>query len=123
MSEHLQQQRGVARLRERRGGAPLAVDAREQLEQLERAQRRARAQRGARGALQVELLPDYVALRPLEMWCDFPPFSGFDFTLDSVLAPAADAAADDSLDDASSEEEPAKPPPPSKSKTKTPKRG
>ena len=74
-------------------------------------------------ALQVELLPDYVALRPLEMWCDFPPFSGFDFTLDSVLAPAADAAADDSLDDASSEEEPAKPPPPSKSKTKTPKRG
>ena len=67
--------------------------------------------------------PTASALRPLEMWCDFPPFSGFDFTLDSVLAPTADAAADDSLDDASSEEEPAKPPPPSKSKTKTPKRG
>ena len=60
MSEHLQQQRGVARLRERRGGAPLAVDAREQLEQLQRAQRRARAQRGARGALQVELLEQRV---------------------------------------------------------------
>jgi hypothetical protein len=76
-------------------------------------------------ALQVELLPDYVALRPLETWCDFAPFAGFDFTPDSVLAPGApDAAADDSMDDASSEpgEEPAPPPPPSK-KTKTPKRG
>ena len=76
-------------------------------------------------ALQVELLPDYVALRPLETWCDFPPFSGFDPTLDAVLAPAADAAAEESMDDASSEgePEPAPPPPPSKSKAKTPKRG
>ena len=77
-------------------------------------------------ALQVELLPDYVALRPLETWCDFPPFSGFDPTLDAVLAPAADAAAEESMDDASSEGEPepaAPPPPPSKSKAKTPKRG
>ena len=60
-------------------------------------------------ALQVQLHPDYHALRPLETWYDFPPFSHFDPTAASdttqyFSSTPADAPADTGDDLGSSEE-------------------